>query len=235
MTAVMKLSMIYYLRSYRYWPPVLVVGLFFMFVYSVVPNPVMESYALTSSLIFAGAAWAGYGFVDTEEPMHGALVSLHGGGYRRYWIGRLAAGLVLIVPLPAVVMTLYPIVTDRFERAAEPAEIAAAFAGHLVLGALGFAVAVWFSRRAFAKPYMALFGMFLAVALSLAGEGAAQALPSGLDAIIWLLPPVRLTMTGLNGFAEASLADLGRGFGMPALYAFVLLAVYTGYRTRRGL
>lgn len=233
MFANVKLSTLYYLRTFRYWAPALVVGLFVVFVYTVVPNPVMESYAMTSALLFAGTAWAGYGFVDAEHPAHGAIASLHGGGFRRYWTGRLLAGLLAIVPVPAAAMTLYPMLFGKFERAAEPAEALAAFAGHLTLGALGFAVAVWFSRRLIAKPYNALTGLFLAVAVSLAAEGAAQALPTGLDAAVWLLPPVRLTMAYLNGFAEADVADALLGIGWPALYALLLLAGFTAYRAHR--
>ena len=235
LASAVKLSLRYYARSFRYGPPMLAVGLFVAFAYTVVPNPVMESYALTSALLFAMTAWAGYGFVDAEHDGHRLIAALHAGGYVRYWTGRLLAGLLFLVPVPAALMTVYPIAFGKFERAAEPAEAAAAFAAHLALGMLGFAVAVWFSRKLFAKPYTALTGLFLTVSVALAAEGLAQSLPPGLRGLVWLLPPVRPALALLGGFAEAGAADLLAGLVWPALYASALLAAFAAVRSRRHM
>lgn len=41
-----------FMRSYRYGPPVFVFFMGILFVYSVVPNPVMASYAFSTTFIF---------------------------------------------------------------------------------------------------------------------------------------------------------------------------------------
>ncbi len=228
MIAIMQLSAAYYWRTHRWAAPVIVYVGSILFIYSVVPNPVMESYAATSALLFALSVWTGFSYIDAEHPTHQALAALHGGGIRRYYIGRLLTGLSIVSILPSLFAVLYPLAGGKFERAATGLEILAALLWHAALAALGLAVAVWFTNRLIAKHSHALLGLFLALSASLASQSIAQELPRGAAALIWLLPPVRQTMQFLTerDTGQGAPAEWLFGIAWSAVYAALMLTAY---------
>ncbi len=235
MIAILRLSLAYYRRTHRWTAPLIVYVGAILFIYSVVPNPVMESYAATSALLFAMSVWTGFSYIDAEHPTHQALAALHGGGIRRYYIGRLLTGLSVVSILPSLFAVLYPLAGGKFERAATGLEILAALLGHAVLAALGLAVAVWFTNKLIAKHSHALLGLFLALSASLASQSIAQELPGGAAALTWLLPPVRQTMQFLTerDHAQGTPSEWLIGIAWPAIYAAVMLTVYVGVLERK--
>jgi hypothetical protein len=228
MTAIMQLSMAYYWHTHRWTAPLIVYVGAILFIYSVVPNPVMESYAATSALLFAVSVWTGFSYVDAEHPTHQALAALHAGGIRRYYIGRVLTGLSIVSILPSLFAVLYPLAGGKFERAATGLEILAALLGHAVQAALGLAVAVWFTNKLIAKHSHALLGLFLALSASLASKSIAQELPNGADALVWLLPPARQTMQFLTEWdiAQGTPGEWLLGIAWPALYGAAMLTAY---------
>jgi len=230
MIAIMRLSLAYYLRTHRWVAPLIVYVGAIMFMYSVVPNPVMESYALTSALLFATAAWTGFGYIDAEHPAHQALAALHAGGIRRYYSGKLLAGLVLVTILPSLLAVLYPLAFGKFERAATASEAMTALLAHMAQAGLGFAVAAWFTRKLAARHGNALLGLFLTVAASLAAGSIAEALPDQARGLTWVLPPVGQTMrflTERDSGAHGAAGDWFAGLAWPAAYSMLLLWAFT--------
>jgi hypothetical protein len=235
MIAIMQLSMAYYRRTHRWAAPLIVYAGAILFIYGVVPNPVMESYAATSALLFAVSAWTGFGYIDAEHPTHQALVALHAGGIRRYYIGKLLAGITVVSILPSLFAVYYPLAGGKFERAATGLEIVAALLGHAVQAVLGLAVAAWFTSKLIAKHSHALLGLLLAVSASLASQSIEQELPGEAAGLTWLLPPIRQTMQFLTEWdrAQGAPGEWLLGIAWPALYGIAVLTAYVLVLERR--
>jgi len=189
----------------------------------------MESYASTAALLFATSAWAGFGYIDAEHPAHQALAALHAGGIRRYYIGKLLAGLLTVSVVPGPLAVIYPLAFDKFERTATAAEALTALLAHMAQAGLGFAVAAWFTRKLAARHGSALLGLFLTVSASLAAGSIASELPREAGWLTWLLTPVRQTMaflTELDSGVHGAAGDWLAGIVWPGAYGMLLLAAF---------
>ncbi|MBB3114368.1 hypothetical protein FHS18_006489 [Paenibacillus phyllosphaerae] len=218
-----------YLRSFRYFPPVLLYLVILVWVYTVVPNPVMESYAFSATLLFAITAWLGYGFIDAEHPTQLTVTMLHARSLVRTVIAKLLYLWLFTMPL-ALFAVLYPALFHKFDRTPAAHELLLATASHLALSLLGIAVSVFFTSRFVPKLSTAVTGLLTVVAVSVAGEGIRHALPEGARFLGWLLPPVHAVYGALNDNSGIALSCLWCG-----AYSLLLLAVFIRCFRRQGL
>lgn len=204
-------------RSNRYFMPALTYGIFVLWLYSLRPNPVLESYSLTTAVLFANALWLSRLLEGVEAPRQLELTVLHSGGFKRYaWARVVVYGLLgLVFALWAV---LVPVLTGAFEAPANVGELGLAFYSHVIaffLGCgLGWAVGLWLRL-----PQVIMSGAFFFLALTLAAGGIARLLPDWLSWLIWLLPPVHPLMQALIKFHSLDVAALVFHVSYPLVYA----------------
>lgn len=203
--AAFAFSLRYYLRSYRYAAPLLVYGWAVHFIYGIVPNPIMPSYALTTALLFAIMAWLAFGFVDAEDETQQMLSALHLRGISRYYASKFAV-MALFAVFLSVVATAYPAIFDKMSRTPTAIELALASLGHVASALLGAAIGAMFTSKLMRKLLYAVPGLFLAVALGFAGSGIQHELPPAFHFAVWLLPPVFRIVEAFDRYETGSAA-----------------------------
>ncbi|WP_152395367.1 hypothetical protein [Paenibacillus guangzhouensis] len=185
------------MRSYRYVAPSMAYLLFLIFLYTVVPNPVMESYAFTSALLFAVAAWMGYLFIDVESPNQEMVTVLHAGGIIRLYRAKLIYNWLFTVPF-ALFAVIYPALLHKFDRNPTGEELLVSLVFHIALAWMGIALSCWFTRKLFQSRLLSFLLLGCVIAVSFAAKSVAEELPDGLDRLVLLLPPLHRAISVLS-------------------------------------
>ncbi|WP_239619168.1 hypothetical protein [Cohnella mopanensis] len=225
MTATMAYSLQYYLRSYRYVAPLLIFSLTLFFIYSIVPNPVMPSYSLTSTFLFVVSAWLAFGYIDVEDGTQQQITVMHTGSLSKYYYGKLLV-IVIIVNILSIICVLYPILFNKFDRQPSLSEWVIALLSHSILSILGIALSILFTNKWVQKLSYAILGIFLAIALSLAGAGIENSSPHSIKALSWLIPPVFRTMDMLNNYEETAYSGVVVSLISPLVYSGLLFWLF---------
>jgi len=178
----------YYTKSYRYLAPLIAYVGFLLFIYTLSPNPVMESYAFSSVWLFAVAAWIAYGFADLEPGNQQPVTVSHVGSASAYHLSKLLT-LLLIGALFSSFAVLYPTLAGKFDRSPSMEEGIFAWVAHIGMYLLGTGCALWFTERGFGKTQASLPAMIGVLVLSLASGKALERLPDAFHFVRWLLPP----------------------------------------------
>ncbi|MCC3376657.1 hypothetical protein [Cohnella sp. REN36] len=232
MLPLIRYLLVSYGRSYRYLAPLLVFVGAIGFVYSIVPNPVMESYAFTSTLLFVVSAWLAFGFVDAEPIVQQRVTVLHARGTRVYYAAKLVTigGIGWLLGLLA---TLYPALLHKFDRTPTFPELGTAFLAHAALAALGIGCAVFFTEKSVpSRPY-ALAGLAIVLTVSIAGQGLAQALPDAVRPAVWLVPPAFRVMDVLVRYEALPGWRIALTLLFAAVYAAALVALFVALMNRK--
>ncbi|QJD85091.1 hypothetical protein [Cohnella herbarum] len=225
MRAAVGYSFRYYARSYRFVAPLLMFGIILLFIYGVVPNPVMSSYSLTSTMLFVVAAWLGFGYIDAEDETQQLITVMHIGNVIKYYLYKLMV-IMLICMVLSFICVLYPIAFDKFDRQPSLSESVIAYLSHGFLALLGLSISILFTNKLVGKLSYAILGIFLTIAIALAGAGIAKALPEYASGLAWLLPPLFRTMETLNRYEEATALDIALSVTAPLLYSGILLGIF---------
>lgn len=188
MMALARYLFVYYMRSYRYLAPMLAFFCAILFIYSEVPNPVMDSYGFTSMWLFVVSAWLANGFINLEHESQRYVTVLFARSVATYYAVKLLL-LELICVFLALFATVYPILFDKFDRTPSFAEALFAWLCHTIVAALGIACALFFSDKRLSHKTMSLFGLLALLAISMAGQGLANRLPEQISWIVWIMPP----------------------------------------------
>jgi len=194
-----------------------------VWIYSVVPNPVLESYSSSATLLFAVTGWLTLNLLRTEPAVQGQLTVLHAGSRVRYEAARLLAAFFLTVIL-GVFALLYPVARGAFQHKPSGFELISGLYGHVSLS-LVMILLVWHLALAPRSYRDLLLSQLLVLAAALAGKGIEEWLPRALRPAAWLIPPVfRVNDALLN----QSLYPTARYLGLmaaPAVYALILAAL----------
>lgn len=225
MTALARYLFVCYTRSYRYLPPMLAFLGAIMFIYSIVPNPVMDSYALTSMWLFIVSAWLANGFINLEHESQRFVTVLYTRSITFYYAIKLLL-LEFICILLALFATVYPILFDKFDRTPTIAEALFAWLCHAVIAAVGIASALFFSDKRLSRKTMSLLGLLTVLAISLAGQGLMNQLPRSLDWIVWIVPPAYRVADALIRYQELTAATVAGILLYSVTYAVLLTAVF---------
>jgi len=232
MTALFRYLFVYYARSHRYLAPFLAYVGAILFIYSQVPNPVMDSYAFTAMWTFVIAAWLSYGFIDLEHEAQRFVTIVHSRSIAKYDAVKFSI-LGTATALLSLFAVVYPIVFDKFDRTPEAPEVGIALLAHLVLAWLGIACAAFFTERWMASRPFALLGLLLVITLSLGGKGLEEKLPEALRFAMWLVPPVFRISDLLVRFGEVPAGRMALLLGYSVVYLAALVAAYIRLSSRR--
>jgi len=232
MIALSRFLLRSYTRKHAYFAPLAATLIAMFLLYTYKPNPVMDSYAVTSVFLFVGSAWLALTFLNHGSPQQEQLHITHIGGMKRYLFSQIMALLVPVAMCTAIFM-LYPIAAQMFDRPVRIGEFLLAVCGHLVMGGLGASLALFFQSAWMPNGSRAVALLLALVIASIGAKSIAGLLPEQLRWLRWIFPPVSPIMDVLlNGGAEPShKVWLTLGYGL--VYALLLGLVYMLVSLRR--
>lgn len=214
-----------YMRSYRYGPPTFVFFLGILFVYSVVPNPVMASYAFSTIFLFIISAVICYSLIDIETANQESVTMLHSGSFIKLYISKLLYSWLFSVPL-AIYAVLFPALFQKFDRNPSLEELCMSLIYHVSSSWLGVALACWFSSKFIRSRVMSFLLLSVVVVGSISVEGIENNLPEGLKNVILLLPPLNSTINVLLEYDAATLYSKLIVVGASLLYGVIIAALF---------
>ncbi|WP_366289070.1 hypothetical protein [Paenibacillus sp. AN1007] len=188
-----------FMRSYRYGPPVFVFFMGILFVYSVVPNPVMASYAFSTTFIFIIAAVICYTLIDIETTNQEAVTVLHSGSLVKLYLSKLLYGWLFTIPM-AIYAVLYPALFQKFDRNPSMEELGMSLIYHMVSSWLAVALTCWFSSKFIRSRVMSFLMLSVLIVITLSVQGIEHVLPEGFKSLIVLLPPLNDTINVLVNY-----------------------------------
>ncbi|MFC3803594.1 hypothetical protein [Cohnella sp. GCM10012308] len=203
MLPLIRYHLTYYTRSYRYVAPLIAYVGLLLFIYTISPNPVLESYAFSSVWLFVISAWIIWGLTDLEPEAQQSVTAMHAGSANAYYLSKLllmaAIGLLL-----AAFAVLYPALAGKLERWPAPEEWLVAACVHIASSLLGTGIALWFTDRGFGRSAASLPALIGFMVLSLASASAVAQLPERMTFVRWLLPPAGVLSEVLSGLEHTS-------------------------------
>lgn len=211
----------YYQRSYRYIAPLTLYLIAVLFLYVVIPNPIMDSYAITSTLLFFISAWFCYGFIDLEDDTQQILTFLHSRNLTLLYALKLMY--IWLFTLPITVFTIiYPIVFQKFVHTPTLQQSFLAFICHVVSALLGISLAAWFNQKLFRTSLMSFLGLCLVLSIALGGQGIIEQTS---PYVAWLIPPYRIILFLLS---DAPKTDALNWIELvsPIIYIAVLISAF---------
>lgn len=232
MIALIRYMLVSYTRSYRYFAPMAFIVISVMLIYSYRPNPIMSSYAVTSTLLFIGSAWLGLNYFNHDQGRQSMLLIIHSGKPIRYYAAQYitAALLSMIFSLFAV---LYPIMLGMFDKPISLSEFALGYLGHVALALLGISLSAFFQFGFIENQGRAAGLLIILIVISIAGQTLEQKIPSAIGSIIYLLPPVSTMIDLFMHVEERSTFSIFTMIVYSYLYSFILLAIYLWTVCRR--
>ncbi|MBE9913156.1 hypothetical protein G8C92_03765 [Paenibacillus donghaensis] len=221
-----------YTRKHAYFAAFAATLISMGLIYSYKPNPVMDSYAVTSVFLFVGSAWIALSFLNHAGPQQEQLHMIHIGSMRKYLLSQITA-LIIPVILLTFIFILYPIVFRMFGEPVRFHELMLAICGHLVMGILGFALALFCQKGLMANGTRATSILLILIIVSIAAKSLTGLLPEALAWLRWILPPVSLMMNGLMNSKSIPTYEVWGTLGYGLFYFAVLVLVYTAISVRR--
>lgn len=222
----------YYVRSYRYVAPLIVYMTAIIFIYGVVPNPVLSSYGFTSTVLFLVSAWLCFTYIDVEDRTQQALTVLHLGGVTKYYSAKMAV-MAIIGTVLALCTTVYPILFDKFSAQPTSGQFIVGIASHVLLSYLGIAIATLFTSKLIRKLNYSILGLFLVLSISMAGSGLSEQLPDRLTFVSWLFPPLYRVMAMLNEDAGIEAQEALVALSAVSIYILVLQFIFFRWMKKR--
>lgn len=210
-----------FIRSYRYGPPsfVFIAGIFF--IYTVVPNPVMDSYGLSTTFLFIVTVVLCYSLIDLESVNQESITLLHAGSIVKLYIAKLLYCWLYTVPL-ALFAVLYPFLFNKFNREPLLEELIMAFLYHILSSWLAVVITGWFSRKFIQSRFMSFLSLCLLVAMTLAAKGIQNELPIALKKVTVLIPPLQVTVNLFANYETATALSKLLVIGATLLYSLLV-------------
>ncbi|MBO9599191.1 MAG: hypothetical protein J7559_15400, partial [Cohnella sp.] len=218
--------------SYRYVAPLIVYMTAIIFIYGVVPNPVLSSYGFTSTVLFLVSAWLCFSYIDVEDRTQQVITVLHLGGVNKYYAAKMAV-ISIIGTVLALCTTVYPILFDKFSARPTAEQFVVGLASHLLLSYLGIAIAALFTSKLFPKLNYSILVLFLILSVSLAGSGLSDRLPDHFAFVSWLIPPLFRVMGMLNEDADIGSKEALVAFSAVMIYVLALQFVFFRWMRKR--
>nr|WP_154960093.1 hypothetical protein [Paenibacillus xylanexedens] len=223
-----------FMRSYRYGPATFVFFMGIIFVYSVVPNPVMASYAFSTTFIFIISVVICYALIDMETTNQESVTVLHSGGLVKLYVAKLLYCWLFTIPL-ALYAVSFPAIFQKFDRNPSVEELGMALIYHLVSSWLGVALACWFSSKFVRSRVMSFLMLSVLIVITLSVQGIEQVLPDGFTPMIYLLPPLSSTIDVLINYDAQSLFKKLMVIIIPLVYGAITAGLFVLMIHRRKL
>lgn len=223
-----------FMRSYRYGPPTFVFILGIIFVYSVVPNPVMESYAFSTSFLFIVSCVLCYAIIDIETPNQESVTILHSGSFFILYLSKLLYSWIFTIPL-ALYAVLFPAIFHKFDRNPSFEELFMSFLYHLSITWLGVSLACWFSSKFIRSRLSSFLMLSLLIVITFSVSPLENLLPERLKYAIFLLPPLDKTINVLSYYDDATPFLKMSAIGAPLFYGIIIGALFLFVLNKRKL
>lgn len=196
-----------FLRSHKYFAPLSTFIILISVFYSYKPNPVIDSYAVTSLMAYVISAWICMSFLALDSPVQRQLMILHVGGKTRYYVGKL-----ITVWLASTIFTIYafvyPIIFGMFQDTLSLTIGFVSLMNHILLSILGISVATLFSKVVMDNTVNSYGGLALVITFSFTAIGLYEVLPVMFKNLVWLVPPALITQKPLMNWNGQSLSNI---------------------------
>ncbi|WP_010094289.1 hypothetical protein [Ornithinibacillus scapharcae] len=226
MKYVIQYSMRDFLRSQKYFPPLSTFILLMVVFYSYKPNPVIDSYAVTSLMMYVISAWLCTSFLALDSPVQRQLMILHAGGKNHYYIGKFMA-----IAITSTIFTLfafmYPIIFGMFQENVSLSVGFISLMNHFMLSLLGIGVASLFSRIFMNSTVNSYGGLALTITISFTTIGLYEVLPTMFKNLVWVIPPAIMTQKPLMNWNGQTLSNIEWfPFVWILIYASLLISIF---------
>lgn len=190
MKGLLPYHFIYYLRTYKYVPPLSVYILTLVVNYVYKPNPILDSYSFTSLVLFFIMGWFTVSVFHAEDEEQKRMTLLHCQRSRDYYIA-----LFLICALIGLVLSFvsvfYPIVFDMFDGKTRHLHVVMGIMAHFSLSILAIALSAAFTRDLVKNKENTWWGVISILIVSVAISTLKSTMMQ-IKGFIWLFPPVHL-------------------------------------------
>ncbi|WP_188889582.1 hypothetical protein [Paenibacillus radicis (ex Gao et al. 2016)] len=223
-----------FIRSYRYGPPAFIFFIGIIFVYSVVPNPIMESYAFSSAFLFIVSTIICYILIDIETANQEAITMLHSRSLLKLYLAKLLYSWIFTIPL-ALYAVLFPAIFHKFDRNPTFDELMMSFLYHTALSWLGISLACWFTSKLIRSRLISFLMLSVFVVITFCVRAIENLLPENLKPIIVLLPPLDKTINVLMNYHTATSFMKFSVIGASLIYGIILNALFLILLNKRKL
>lgn len=214
-----------YTRSYKYFAPIAFMIITVMLLYSYKPSPVLDSYAVTSTLLFIGFAWLSLNYLNHDQGQQISLLILHTRSARTFFFTQYSV-LIMMSLVVSILSVIYPMVTHMFAEPVGIMRFCLALLAHIFLAWLGSTIALFFQSGWMENHGRAVGMLLVLIVLSIAGLSITDYLPHGFVFIAYLLPPVSLIIDMLMHADERRLWISVIALTYSLVYTVVLVIVY---------
>lgn len=225
MTSLLSFIHTCFIRSYRYGPATFVFVGGIVFIYSVVPNPVMASYAFSSAFLFVVSTTICYALIDIETANQESVTMLHAGSLIKLYMAKLLYSWLFTIPL-VLYAVLFPVIFQSFDRNPTVEELCMSFLYHAALSWLAVSLTCWFSSKFIRSRLMSFLMLSLVVVITFCVPAIENLLPERLKQAIVLLPPLDQTSYVLMNYDTASLSMKLSAIGASLVYGIILTILF---------
>ncbi|MFD2747523.1 hypothetical protein ACFSTH_14640 [Paenibacillus yanchengensis] len=222
------------MRSYRYGPSTFVFIIGIILFYSVVPNPVMDSYAFTTMFLFIISAVLCYTFMDMETSSQESVTMLHSRSLLKLYFAKLLYIWLFTIPL-ALYAVLFPLLFHKFDRNPSVEELGFAFLAHAASSWLGVTLACWFSSKFIRSRVMSFLTLSVVIIITISVQGIENRLSESMKNVVVLLPPLNNTIKVLMSFDSAILFTKVVAIAASLLYGTILAVLFLFVLHKRKL
>jgi len=192
MMSLLHYQLINYIRTYKYIPPFFIFILCMVVNYAFVPNPILDSYSFTSTLLFLLMGWFTVTIFHGEDEGQKVITILHSKGEKAYFRGLYSICMIIGFCLSCVAV-VYPALIDAFGEQPRALHIVLGFLAHFSLSILGIALSSLFTRELVKNRQNSWWGVLSILIISLAIASLKNVILQ-IQGLIWLLPPVYLSL-----------------------------------------
>lgn len=232
MTSLLSYLHTCFIRSYRFGPPSFIFLAGIIFVYSVVPNPVMESYSFSASFLFVISSMLSYSIIDIETENQEAITITQTGSIIKLYVTKLLYSWLFTLPF-AIIAVLYPALFQKFDRVASLEELLMSFVYHASSSWLAVAITCWFSAKFIRSRLTSFLLLSLVIVIAFSAQPIKHLLPDALQYATLIVPPVYYTMDVLYQYENETLLIKCMPIVASLLYGLVSTAIFLAVLKRR--
>lgn len=178
-----------YFYSQRYIMPLISLIVLIGISYTYGTDEVMPNYASTLAVLFIVSLWIGYGVARSESESQSQITRIHIQNDRIYYTAQVICAWIYST-IGSLLAVLYPIILRKMERLPTIEELGMTLLLHIGISLLGIGIALLMHPR-FHIAYWLNIIISVCIFLFFLGQGRIfKELPSVLQEIKWILPPI---------------------------------------------
>lgn|GEM_PF-300227 len=181
-----------YLRSYKSILPIFLYIFAVAVNYGYTPNPILDSYSLTSLVLFFVMGWIVVTVFHAEDFGQRQITLLHAKNKRKYYL-TLILVCMLMGCLLSIFAVAYPIIMNSFGVKVHLVHIIMGFLSHFILSVLAISLSAIFTREVVKNRANTWWGVLSILIFSVVIVSVKEKILY-VSGLIWLLPPVHLSL-----------------------------------------